>query len=72
MNAQSQCEQIAQRLETGCCITSLSALRDFDCLNLKGRIFDLRNLHGKFCLTIYTNMKKVGSKTFAHYSLSKF
>lgn len=40
----SQCDRILDHLESGKTLTALVALDLFDCLNLKGRIWDLRNI----------------------------
>ncbi len=41
-NSSSQCRDILQALQSGRRLTALEALTQFGCLNLKGRIFDLR------------------------------
>lgn len=41
----SQCDRILAHLKKGNTLTSLEALRLFNCWNLKGRIWDLRNLN---------------------------
>lgn len=41
----SQCDRILVYLQKGNDLTALKALRLFDCMNLKGRIWDLRNLN---------------------------
>lgn len=41
-NAKSQCDMIAAWLECGFSITSLDALKRFDCMRLASRIHDLR------------------------------
>lgn len=40
---ESQCVQIKRDLLKGRRITALDALKRYNCLNLKGRIFDLRS-----------------------------
>lgn len=42
MNIQTQNKRILAHLQKGGSVTSLSALLDFGCLRLSGRIFDLR------------------------------
>ena len=62
---QSQCKMIEKWLYEGNKITSLEALHKFGCLNLKGRIWDLRQ---KVEFEIDTQMVKRGLKTVAEYS----
>jgi hypothetical protein len=66
-NIESQCKQIIRHLLNGGTLTSLQALRMFGCLNLKGRIFDLR----KQGFDIKTDMVQRGKKRVALYSLKK-
>ena len=61
----SQEEMILQHLKEGKAITSLDALRRFNCFRLSDRIFRLRK-EGHEIIT--TNITK-GGKTFAEYSL---
>lgn len=70
MNAtETHCTRIKKHLEDGKRITSLEALNFFDCMNLKGRIFDLRS--EPYNLPIQTKMIKLkrSGKYVAQYFL---
>lgn len=64
-HTESQCKQIIKYLLSGHTITSLEALRKFDCLNLKGRIFDIRQKYSVKTEMILTKSKK----RIARYSI---
>jgi len=46
MKTESQTKNILEYMLNGCKITALEALRLFGCLNLKGRIWDIKNDYG--------------------------
>ncbi|MGL5261137.1 MAG: helix-turn-helix domain-containing protein [Bacteroides sp.] len=66
-HTESQCKMIKEHLMEGKGITALDALFKFRCMNLKGRIHDLR----KEGLPIDTEMIEVNGKRVARYSLCK-
>lgn len=58
--SESQCRQIAEYLEKGYSITSLEALKLFNCMRLASRIWDLRERGyniGKKIITTPTNKR---------------
>ena len=67
----SQTQQILQWLKEGKSLTPLDALREFGCLRLSGRIYDIR--HGVGCEPhpVKTTYTHYGNKTFATYELDK-
>jgi hypothetical protein len=65
--SQNQTDQIAAYLERGKTLTSLSALRLFDCFRLSARIHDIRRERG---LKIEAKpLRLTSGKTVAQYSL---
>jgi len=63
----SQNELIKNHLEAGNSITSLQALRQFGCLRLSGRIYDLVHEHG---LKVQSETVNINGKRIARYSLT--
>lgn len=59
---ESQVKQIAKYLKSGKTLTPIDALVRFNCWNLKGRIFDIRQF-----MKVDTNMISVGRKRVAEY-----
>jgi hypothetical protein len=64
----SQNEEILKHLKTGKAITSLSALKLFNCLRLSGRIYDLRKAGYNIISKPVTTITK---KRIAAYRLVK-
>lgn len=62
---ETQTVLIRKHLESGKTITPLEALRNYDCLRLGARIYDLK----RDGLPIKTERKTNGKKWFAEYSL---
>lgn len=66
MEKQSQNKQIRADLEAGRRITALDALRDYGCLRLSGRIYDLAQQG----LNIRSELVERNGKRIAQYSLN--
>ena len=63
----SQCKKILADLLSGKTVTAISALRDYGCFRLSGRIFDLK--HDGYNIVKTTQVTKSG-KRVAAYKLS--
>lgn len=64
-HTESQCKQIINHLLSGKTITAIEALHKFNCMNLKGRIFDIRQKY-----RVKTEMFKLrNGKRIAKYSI---
>lgn len=66
MDIQSQTARIKEHLLGGKRLTALDALREFGCLRLSGRIYELRHEHG---LPIVSEMVVRNGKRVAEYYL---
>ena len=63
----SQCKKILADLLSGKTVTAISALRDYGCFRLSGRIFDLK--HDGYNI-VKTTIKTESGKKVAAYRLS--
>lgn len=69
MKKDGQCAQILSSLKRGEGITPLSALRDFGCFRLSGRIWELKQKGWKIRTERVRDMIK--GKTYARYTLDR-
>lgn len=67
MDTPTQAQAIKAHLESGRSITPIDALRQYGCLRLGARIFDLR----KEGLPVQMRLIKQGNKHYAEYSTAK-
>jgi len=66
----SQCEYILKYLELYGSITPLEALREFGCMRLASRIWDLTQKGYRFKVTMTDGVGRLGNKTrYATYRL---
>lgn len=66
---ESQTRAIEAALLEGKRISPLTALNDFGCFRLSGRIFEIREQHPDW--NIKTDMVEQGGKRFAEYRLQR-
>lgn len=68
----TQCEKILRHLETYGSITPMDAIRDYGCLRLGARIFDLKHAGHPIESRIVTSKNRFGETThYAEYRLEK-
>lgn len=66
----TQCEKVLDYIHCNGSITPLDALREFGCMRLSGRIYDLKNNGYDIVSTIESNKNKYGDTVrYARYKL---
>lgn len=66
----TQCEKILRHLEDYGSITPVDALRDYGCMRLGARIWDLKRMGHHIDMELETGENRYGEKTrYARYTL---